>query len=243
MPARSPGQTFAATFTKLSGHNHPAVELNHAGIAQKSQQIPPGVPSNAAAAAAKVIEIGEEAVIDMNGSHTFESSFLPGGAAAGSRLWINPADNTLSLSASPGAVNPAVSVKVDATGGTLTITIDGEVSGAIAPTVTAAELRAKLEAMSNIGAGDVTVAGGPGNAGGTTPYIITFVKGRYAGAPKPAITTQVGALTGGAGTAAVADAVVGVAGAEGVKFGVVDEIDTVSVPNLVTVNLSQRSSF
>lgn len=243
MPARGPGQTFAATATKESGHNHPAVELNHAGIANKSMQIPPGVPSNAAAAAAKVIAVGEEFVIHLEGAHTFESSFLPGGAGVGDRLYISPADNSLSMLSAPGAVNAAVSVKVDATGGTFTITIDGEVSGTIAPTVTAAELRAKLEAMSNIGVGDITVTGGPGNAGGTTPYIITFVKGRYAGAPKPAFTTQVGALTGGAGTAAVTDSVVGVAGVEGVKFGVIDEIDTVSVPNLVTVNLSQRSSF
>lgn len=242
MPARGPGQTYAVTATKESAHNHPAIELNHAGIAHKSQQIPPGVPSNAAAAAAKLIAIGEEFVIDMDGVHTFESSLLPGGAKAGERLWINPADNTLSLKQFEGEVNPQVKITVSATGGTWTLTIDGAVSGAIPWNGSPAELLAIFVGMPNINVGDLTVTGGPGDATGTKPYVITFVKGRYANGPKPAMATATGALEG-TKTAPIADVVVGVAGVECVKFGVIDEIDTVPTPNLVHVNLSQRSSF
>lgn len=97
-------------------------------------------------------------------------------------------------------VNESVSIPVDATGGTWTISFDGETTAAIAFNATAATVKAALEALSNISPGDVTVTGGPGDSGGTTPYVITF-GGKYAGLDVPAITTGVGSLTGGGGTA------------------------------------------
>lgn len=242
MPAQAPGKTFSVPFTKASAHNHPAVELGHAGIAYKSAQPAPAVPSVANAAAAVLIAIGEEAVIHMEGTHTILASLLPAGAKAGDKLWINPADNTLSKLALPGEVNPQIKLTVSATGGTFTFTIDGAVSGAIAFNATAAALREALEAMPNIKPGDITVTGGPGDATGTKPYVITFVAGPYANGPKPAMSTQTGALEG-TKTAVIADVVVGVAGAEGVKWGIVDELEPSVSPELAVVNLSQRSSF
>lgn len=98
----------------------------------------------------------------------------------------------------------SVSIPVDATGGTFTITFAGTATAAIAFNATAAAVKAALELNPNINFGDITVTGGPGNAGGTTPYVITFTPdGQYGYTDAPAITTGVGSLTGGAGTATV----------------------------------------
>jgi len=92
-------------------------------------------------------------------------------------------------------------ITVDATGGTYTITWNGQTTGNIAFDATAATVQAALEALSNISAGDVTVTGGPGDSGGTTPYTLTWLSslGNVA-----APTTDPALLTGGGGTAAVA---------------------------------------
>lgn len=95
MPARSPGATFVAKATKEVTHGNPCVEANHAGIAHKSTQIAPGVPSTAAAEAARKIIVGEQMVIHMTGMHEFPSSLLPGSSAVGDRLLIKKSDNSL----------------------------------------------------------------------------------------------------------------------------------------------------
>ena len=108
------------------------------------------------------------------------------------------------------ARNETQTITIDATGGTWTASWDGE-----GPTVavdfdaTAAELQAALEALSNIYPGDVIVTGGPGAAGGGTPYTVEFT-GTYRYTNVAAMTTNAGSLTGGAGTAAVATTQAGV---------------------------------
>ena len=96
----------------------------------------------------------------------------------------------------------SVSIAVDATGGTFTVTIEGQTSAAIAFNATAAAVQAALELLPGVGPGDLAVTGGPGAAGGATPYVIAW-QGRYAGENAPTVTTGAGSLTGGAGTAAV----------------------------------------
>lgn len=96
----------------------------------------------------------------------------------------------------------SVSIAVDATGGTFTITVEGVATAAIAFNATAAAVQAALELTPGIGPGDISVTGGPGAAGGLTPYVIVW-QGRYAGENAPTVTTGAGSLTGGAGTAAV----------------------------------------
>lgn len=238
MPAEGPGRRFSAIATKAGIHNHPAVELNHAGVAAKSAQPPAAAPSTANAEAATHIAIGEEFVIMLDGVHDIDRTLLPEGAEVGERLWINPADNKLLLTDEAGEVHPAVKLTITATGGTFTVTVDGEATAALAFNVTAAELKTALEGLSNINAGDITVTGGPG---ATAAFIITFVDGPYADDPAPVITASGAELTGGAKTAVVAAQVAGVKGAEAVKFGLLDDIDTTT--GLASVNLSQRSSF
>lgn len=115
----------------------------------------------------------------------------------------------------PGTVvNESASIAVDATGGTFTITFQGETTAAIAFNATAAQVKAALELLPGINVGDITVTGGPGAAGGATPYVITFTEtGQYGDQDAPAITTGAGSLTGGAGTAAVTTTTGGGAGA------------------------------
>lgn len=107
-------------------------------------------------------------------------------------------------------VHPIVStaavhtITVDATGGTWSVTPSpGVASAAIAWNADAATVQAAVDLVTS-GAGDVVVTGGPG---GTTPLTFTW---RAAMGNVPSPTTDPAALTGGAGTAAVATATVGV---------------------------------
>ncbi len=83
------------------------------------------------------------------------------------------------------------------TGGTFTLTLAGQTTGAIAYNATAATVRTALEALSNVNVGDVTVTGGPGPG---TPYVVTF-GGQYAGEDMPAMTASGASLTGGSSPA------------------------------------------
>ena len=105
-------------------------------------------------------------------------------------------------------VNPIVAtpevqtITVDATGGTFTVTHAGSTTAALAFNVSASTF---TTAMGIAGAGACVVTGGPGAAGGGTPYTLTWPFGA-AVAP----TTDATSLTGGAGTAVVATVTPGV---------------------------------
>lgn len=94
------------------------------------------------------------------------------------------------------------------TGGTFTLTFDGETTAAIAYNAAASVVQAALEGLPNIEVGDVTVSG---SAGG--PWTITFV-GQEGGINQSQITSDAALLTGGTTPAvAMATTVPGVAGA------------------------------
>lgn len=102
-----------------------------------------------------------------------------------------------------GNASEVQTITVDATGGTFTITFNGETTTAIAEAATAATVQAAMEVLSSIDPGDVTVTG---DAGG--PFTFTFA-GQYLGENVPVMTTNAGSLTGGAGTAVVATTTAG----------------------------------
>ncbi len=77
------------------------------------------------------------------------------------------------------------------TGGTFTLTYNGETTAAIAYNAAASAVQSALVALPNVNAGDVTVTG---SAGG--PYTITF-GGGLAGENVAAITASAAGLTGG----------------------------------------------
>lgn len=104
--------------------------------------------------------------------------------------------------------NEVQQIAVDATGGTFTITYSGQTTSAIAFNAAASAVQAALEALSNLAPGDVVVTGGPGDAGGTTPYVLTF-GGTLAQTDVAEVTTNPASLTGGAGTATVSTTTAG----------------------------------
>ena len=83
-----------------------------------------------------------------------------------------------------------VTVGAGATGGTFTLTFEGQTTAGIAYNATAAAVLAALEALSNIDPGDVTVTGAAGG-----PYTVTFT-GRYAGVNVPQMDRSGAALVG-----------------------------------------------
>jgi hypothetical protein len=80
------------------------------------------------------------------------------------------------------AVNPGtneiqtVTITGAPTGGSFRLTWNGQQTAVIAYNATAATVQAALEALSNIGVGNVAVGGGPGPG---TPYTVTF-QGQFA---------------------------------------------------------------
>lgn len=112
---------------------------------------------------------------------------------------------------SPGGVSGGVdeiqTVTLNATGGSFRGIFKGQTTGLVAWNATAATFKAALEALSTVGAGNVNVWGANGG-----PYSVQFTNalGR---SDQPAMTTDATALTGGAGTAVVATAQAGAAGA------------------------------
>lgn len=121
------------------------------------------------------------------------------------------------VSAGPGnapAVAAQQTLTVDATAGQFKLSFRGQTSADLAFDATAAQVDAALEALSTVGAGNVAVSGGPGGAGGLTPYVVTF-GGALNNAPMPSIGTAAGTtpLSGGAG-AAVANTTTGATGYE-----------------------------
>lgn len=79
------------------------------------------------------------------------------------------------------------------TGGTFTLTFDGETTGGIAYNAAASAVQTALEALANISPGDVSVTGGPGPG---TPYVVGFA-GQYVGENVPQMTASAASLTGG----------------------------------------------
>lgn len=122
-------------------------------------------------------------------------------------------------------------ITITATGGTFTLTYEGQTTDAIAEAATAATVQTELEQLSNIEIGDVVVTG---SAGG--PYTLTF-GGNLADENVAALTADGALLTQavGTGTAVVATDTVGAAHTPTVATtvpGVVattDEVQTVTL--------------
>jgi hypothetical protein len=80
-------------------------------------------------------------------------------------------------------------------GGTFTLTFSGQTTAPIAYNATNTVVQSALQALANIGTGNVTVSGGPAN---TTALVITFT-GALANQPESLITSDITAVTGGTG--------------------------------------------
>jgi hypothetical protein len=97
--------------------------------------------------------------------------------------------------------NEIETIRVNATGGTFTITYGGETTAPIEYNASAGEVQTALEALPSL-TGNVSVTGGPGGTGGGTPYTLLF-GGTLAETSITPVTTDRSALTGGAKLASV----------------------------------------
>jgi hypothetical protein len=104
------------------------------------------------------------------------------------------------------AVNEQQTITLEPTvsGGTFTLTYDGQTTANIAWNANAAAVTSALEALSNIGVGDVSVSG-------TGPWIVTF-QGTFAGADVDLMTADGALLTGPSHTISVSTLTQGYAG-------------------------------
>lgn len=75
-----------------------------------------------------------------------------------------------------GFVDELQSAKVDATAGQFKLTFEGQQTANIAFNASTTAVKEALEALNNIAPGDVEVTGGPGDAGGTKPYVVKFLE-------------------------------------------------------------------
>jgi hypothetical protein len=83
--------------------------------------------------------------------------------------------------------NEKQTLPIAATSGTFTLTFEAITTSPLAYNAEAATVQEKLEELSTIGAGNVTVSGGPGDATASSPYVVEFV-GAKAGLDLPQIT-------------------------------------------------------
>lgn len=104
----------------------------------------------------------------------------------------------------PG-VSETQTITVAATEGDFTITYDGQTTAPLAWNVSAADMQTALLGLSSIADDGLTVSGGPGDAGGTVPYVLTW-RADLGSLPELPTTTPAG-LNGG--TANVAQGVAG----------------------------------
>lgn len=124
------------------------------------------------------------------------------------------------------------------TGGTFTVTFGGQTTSGVAYNATAATLQTALQALSSIGANNVTVTG---SAGG--PYTLTFVNA-LGKTDVAQITASAAGLTGGMPTITPATTTAGSAGTAG-TFKKVDSASTdgsQSARALLMYNCSTDSS-
>jgi hypothetical protein len=98
----------------------------------------------------------------------------------------------------PDDADETQAVRVSATAGTFTLTFSGKTTAPIGFGASASTVESDLNALSTIasGGGSVSVTGGPGNAGGTAPYIVTFGGGPLHGTDQPLMSADSSSLTG-----------------------------------------------
>ena len=116
-------------------------------------------------------------------------------------------------------------VKVDATGGQFKLTYNGQQTADIAFNATAATVQSALVALNNIAPDDIFVTGGPGNSGGTTPYIVNFTVDGVIGADAVQLTGQNGTTPLSGGGAAVTVTTLGsIAGGAPIKLSPTSDV-------------------
>lgn len=103
---------------------------------------------------------------------------------------------TAAESLTPNNTYEVQTFQVDATGGTFTLTFEGQTTGAIAANATGGTVQTALEALSNVAADEIVIvrSGAPNNYLYTATFALTLVGDR------DEMTSNPASLTGGMGT-------------------------------------------
>lgn len=140
--------------------------------------------------------LNRNAAVKSTGTIALPGAIVDFGSALDSlpfdaKVWVSATD-ALFADASPATSEvQTVTITGSPTGGTFTLTFDGQTTAAIAYNAAASAVQAALEALSTVRAGNVVVSG---SAGG--PYTVTFVND-LANANVSALTASGAGLTGG----------------------------------------------
>lgn len=135
----------------------------------------------------------------------FEVGSALSGLNFGDKIFLSATDGAFADAAVGTRERQTVTITGSPTGGTFTLTFNGQTTSALAYNAAAATVEAALEALSTIGQGNVQVTG---SAGG--PFTVEFI-GELADQNVPAMTADGSSLTGGSSPAvAVTTAAAGV---------------------------------
>ena len=137
---------------------------------------------------------GSNVVSSIVGSFAAGETITGAGIPAGTKV----------LSVDSSAEGSGLTLSANATAsGTQALHVSNDATTApLAEDATAAQVQSALEGLEGIGTGNASVSGGPGDAGASSPYVVTFT-GALAGVNVAQLSADGSALTGGAATASV----------------------------------------
>ncbi|MFG1872145.1 hypothetical protein [Micromonospora arborensis] len=128
----------------------------------------------------------------FNANTHFPKGFIPSGVVV-ARITSGVGAGLYGPYAGSASETQTVTITGGPTGGTWTLTSNGETTAGIAFNATADAVRAALAALPSVNATDVAVSGGPGPG---TPYVVAF-RGQFAGQNVAQLTASGASLTGG----------------------------------------------
>ncbi len=185
MLAVPPATAFALTAKSVSGF------FGSTGSAAGQVKDPRGVAVNQSSGNVYAVDGSNNRVVEFDSNGNFLRAFGQDVVESG-----------------PDQANEAQTVTTTAASGSFTLSYGAATTANISATATAAEVQSELSALSTIsaGGGSVTVSGGPGNATGSTPYVVTFNGGPLAHANVEQITAANVSLAGGSPSSSVSTA-------------------------------------
>ncbi len=185
MLAIAPASAFALTAKSVSGF------FGSTGSAAGQMSNPRGVAVNQSSGNVYAVDGNNNRVVEFDSSGNFLRAFGQDVVSSG-----------------PDQANETQTLTVAASSGSFTLGFGAATTANLSAIATAAEVQSALNSLSTIsaGGGSVTVSGGPGDATGSTPYLITFDGGPLAHANVEQITAANVSLAGGSPSSTVSTA-------------------------------------
>lgn len=225
-------------------HGTPVFLGGHVGFLEKNQQISRWVKPGTEEA--DHVMPNEQGLLFVVGVHELPLTGSVSQVGVGDKVWIDAQTQALLTSVGGGTggspANEVQKLTVKATGGFIKITLEG-VTVKVKFNASHAEVQEAFEATNAFDPGDVVVTGGPGDEGGTTPYVFTY-GGQYADTDVPTLVKDDTELTGGEHKSEVATTTAGAGSSDtSLPLGIIDSIDTSRSPHVGRINLDDLKPF